>query len=114
LLSNGKYHVMVTNAGGGYSRWKNLAVTRWREDSTCDNWGMFCYIRDVASGDIWSTAYQPTRKGSEKYEAIFSEARAEFVAGTTTSKHIRRSRSHPRMTSSCVVLPSPIVPETAG
>ncbi len=78
LLSNGRYHVMVTNAGGGYSRWKNLAVTRWREDSTCDNWGMFCYIRDATSGDVWSTAYQPTRKGSEKYEAIFSEARAEF------------------------------------
>jgi len=33
------YHVMITNAGGGYSRWKDLAVTRWREDSTCDNWG---------------------------------------------------------------------------
>ena len=62
LLSNGRYHVMVTNAGGGSSRWKDLAVTRWREDSTCDNWGTFCYIRDVASGDFWSTAHQPTRK----------------------------------------------------
>src|SRR5687768_15680505 len=38
LLSNGRYHVMVTNAGGGYSRWKDLAVTRWREDPTCDHW----------------------------------------------------------------------------
>jgi cyclic beta-1,2-glucan synthetase len=26
LLSNGRYHVMVTNSGGGYSRWKDLAV----------------------------------------------------------------------------------------
>ena len=78
LLSNGRYHVMVTNAGGGYSRWKDIAVTRWREDSTCDNWGMFCYIRDLTSGDVWSTAYQPTHKGSETYEAIFPEARAEF------------------------------------
>ena len=40
LLSNGRYHVMITNAGGGYSRWKDIAVTRWREDSTCDNWGV--------------------------------------------------------------------------
>jgi cyclic beta-1,2-glucan synthetase len=78
LLSNGRYHVMITNAGGGYSRWKDMAVTRWREDSTCDNWGTFCYLRDVASGEFWSTAYQPTLKGSEKYEAIFSDARAEF------------------------------------
>jgi len=82
LLSNGRYHVMITNAGGGYSRWKDIAVTRWREDSTRDNWGTFCYLRDVASGEFWSTAYQPTLKRpsnqSNKYEAIFSEAKVEF------------------------------------
>ena len=78
LLSNGRYHVMVTNAGGGYSRWKDLLVTRWREDSTRDNWGTFCYIRDVASREFWSTAYQPTLKRSKHFEAIFSEGRAEF------------------------------------
>ena len=47
LLSNGRYHVMVTAAGGGYSRWSDLAVTRWREDATRDCWGTFCYLRDV-------------------------------------------------------------------
>ena len=78
LLSNGRYHVMITNAGGGYSRWKDLAVTRWREDSTRDNWGTFCYIRDVESGKFWSTAYQPTLQPPENYEVIFSEGRAEF------------------------------------
>ncbi len=78
LLSNGRYHVMVTNAGSGYSRWKDLAVTRWREDSTCDNWGTFCYLRDVASGEFWSTSYQPTLTRSENFEAIFSAGRAEF------------------------------------
>jgi cyclic beta-1,2-glucan synthetase len=78
LLSNGRYHVMITNAGGGYSRWKDLAVTRWREDSTCDNWGTFCYIRDVVNKEFWSTAYQPTLKPPENYEVIFSEGRAEF------------------------------------
>ena len=78
LLSNGRYHVMITNAGGGYSRFQDMAVTRWREDSTCDNWGTFCYIRDVISGEFWSTAYQPTLKRPERYEAIFSDARVEF------------------------------------
>ncbi|MBI5102415.1 MAG: cyclic beta 1-2 glucan synthetase [Nitrospirae bacterium] len=78
LLSNGRYHVVVTNAGGGYSQWKNISVTRWREDTTCDNWGTFCYLRDVASGRFWSTAYQPALKAADTYEAIFSDARAEF------------------------------------
>ncbi|OGV35788.1 MAG: cyclic beta 1-2 glucan synthetase, partial [Lentisphaerae bacterium GWF2_45_14] len=78
LLSNGRYHVMVTNSGGGYTRWKDLAVTRWREDSTCDNWGTFCYISDVSSKAFWSTSYQPTLKRAKHFEAIFSEGRAEF------------------------------------
>ncbi len=78
LLSNGRYHVMITNAGGGYSRWKEMAVTRWHEDSTCDKWGAFCYIRDLKSGFFWSTTHQPALTGASRYEAIFSEGRAEF------------------------------------
>ncbi|GAB3252120.1 GH36-type glycosyl hydrolase domain-containing protein [Chitinimonas naiadis] len=78
LLSNGRYHVMVSNSGGGYSRWKDLAVTRWREDGTCDNWGTFCYIRDITSGSYWSTSHQPTLVRPQQFEAIFSERRAEF------------------------------------
>jgi len=78
LLSNGRYHVMVTNAGGGYSRWKDLAVTRWHEDTTRDPWGLFCYLRDVASGVFWSTTHQPTLTPPDHFEAIFSEGRAEF------------------------------------
>ncbi len=82
LLSNGRYHVMVTQAGGGYSRWKDLAVTRWREDATRDNWGTFCYLRELSDeGEpvaAWSTAHQPTQNTADGYEAIFSEGRAEF------------------------------------
>jgi len=78
LLSNGRYHVMVTNAGGGYSRWKDLALTRWREDPTRDHWGSFCYLRDLAGGEFWSSAHQPSLRRGQDYEAIFSEARAEF------------------------------------
>jgi cellobiose phosphorylase len=78
LLSNGRYHVAVTSAGGGYSRWRDLAVTRWREDATCDSYGSFCYLRDADSGTLWSNAWQPTTKRSKTYEAIFTQARAEF------------------------------------
>jgi cyclic beta-1,2-glucan synthetase len=78
LLSNGRYHVAVTSAGGGYSRWHDLAVTRWREDATRDNYGAFVYIRDVEDGQFWSNAWQPTTTPTTGYEAIFTQARAEF------------------------------------
>jgi cyclic beta-1,2-glucan synthetase len=78
LLSNGRFNVMVTNAGGGYCRWKEFAITRWREDSTCDNWGSFLYLRDVDSGAFWSATHQPTLRRADSYEATFSEGRAEF------------------------------------
>ncbi|MCE3263396.1 MAG: NdvB [Pseudoduganella sp.] len=78
LLSNGRYHVMVSSAGGSYSRWNNLSVTRWREDCTRDNWGQFCYVQDVEDGSFWSTTYQPTLAEPQRLEVIFSEGRAEF------------------------------------
>jgi cyclic beta-1,2-glucan synthetase len=78
LLSNGRYHVMATHAGGSYSRWRNLAVTRWREDATADGWGTFIYLRDRDSGIYWSTAHQPTLRRADHYEAIFVQARAEY------------------------------------
>nr|MBA2562562.1 cyclic beta 1-2 glucan synthetase [Chitinophagaceae bacterium] len=78
LLSNGRYNVMLTNAGGGYSRWKNIALTRWREDCTCDNWGTFCFIRDLDNNTSWSAAFQPTLEEGDNYEAVFSQGRAEF------------------------------------
>ena len=78
LLSNGRYHVMVTNSGGGYSRWNDTMMTRWREDATRDCWGTFLYLRDAASGKFWSPAHQPTLEAKPGYEAIFSQGRAEF------------------------------------
>ncbi|HEV3340130.1 MAG TPA: glucoamylase family protein, partial [Pirellulales bacterium] len=78
LLSNGRYHVVITSAGGGYSRWRDLAVTRWREDPTRDCWGSFCYLRDLDSGALWSSAWQPTLAYTKRYQAIFTQARAEF------------------------------------
>ena len=78
LLSNGRYHVVVSSAGGGYSRWRDLAVTRWREDTTRDCWGTFIYLRDLTTGEFWSAAHQPCRHATKRCEAIFTQARAEF------------------------------------
>ena len=78
LLSNGTYSVMVTTAGSGYSMCGPLAVTRWREDVTCDNWGNFCYVRDVRGGAVWSAGHQPISAKPQNYEVAFSEDKADF------------------------------------
>jgi cyclic beta-1,2-glucan synthetase len=78
LLSNGNYSVMLTAAGSGYSRWRDIAVTRWREDSTCDPWGSYVFLRDVLDGQVWSAGYQPVGREPDAYDVAFFEDHAEF------------------------------------
>ena len=79
LLSNGRYAVMLTAAGSGYSRWRDIAVTRWREDLTRDCWGTYFYLRDEQTGNVWSAGYQPTAVEPDSYEAVFFEDHAEIT-----------------------------------
>lgn len=79
LLSNGRYAVMITAAGSGYSRWKDLAITRWREDVTRDDWGSYIFLRNMKSGTVWSAGFQPTGVEADRYRMTFSEDRAELV-----------------------------------
>jgi len=79
LLSNGRYAVMLTAAGSGYSRWGDMAITRWREDATCDDSGAYIFLRDVHSGAVWSAGYQPTGAEPDEYSILFNEERAEIV-----------------------------------
>jgi cyclic beta-1,2-glucan synthetase len=78
LLSNGTCSVTLTNSGGGYLRWLDLDVTRWRADSTCDVSGPVCYIRDLESGTIWSNTHQPVRSPERRYTWSFTPDKAEF------------------------------------
>ncbi|MGI8787174.1 MAG: GH36-type glycosyl hydrolase domain-containing protein [Pyrinomonadaceae bacterium] len=103
ILSNGKYSVMMTNSGAGYSMCGEMAVTRWREDATCDDCGAFIYLRDVTTNAVWSSGFQPTRTMPKKYEAAFSEdkiaisrselgikTRTEIIVSPEDNAEIRR------------------------
>ena len=79
VLSNGRYTVMITAAGSGFSRWNDLAVTRWREDTTRDCWGTFVFLRDADTGDVWSAGFQPSGTEVDHYEVVYSEDRAKIV-----------------------------------
>jgi len=78
LLSNGNFTAMLTTAGSGFSRCGNRAVTRWREDVVRDDWGQYFYLRDVRSGAIWSSGFQPTLREPQDYEVTFTESKADF------------------------------------
>lgn len=78
LLSNGAYSLMMTNSGGGYSRWKDFDITRWQADTTCDNWGSYCYIKDMESKAVWSTGYHPTHTKGKNYTVSFKADKVEL------------------------------------
>ncbi|MBA3889598.1 MAG: carbohydrate-binding protein, partial [Gemmatimonadaceae bacterium] len=69
LLGRLPYTVMVSHCGGGYSRFGERAVTRWRADGTRDNTGQFVYVRDMADGRVWSAGHQPVGAPADWYHA---------------------------------------------
>ena len=79
LLSNGRYGVMVTPTGAGYSQWGDIAITRWRADASRDALGSFIFARDVTSGALWSAGVQPVATAPGKHSAVFSEHQACLV-----------------------------------
>jgi cyclic beta-1,2-glucan synthetase len=79
FLSNGRYTVMLTAAGSGFSRWGDLALTRWREDTTRDCWGTFVFLRDAGTGDVWSAGFQPCGTEADRYEVVYSEDRVKIM-----------------------------------
>ncbi len=78
LLGGMSYRVMLTNAGGGYSRSGEIDVYRWRADGVRDATGQWIYLRDLTSGEIWSAAHQPARSVPSRYSANFTADRAVF------------------------------------
>jgi cyclic beta-1,2-glucan synthetase len=87
LLSNGRYATLLTAAGSGYSAWNGLAVTRWREDVTRDDYGSYVFIRDVMGGAVWSAGFQPCGVEPDGYSVTFTEdaGRIERRDGTLTT-----------------------------
>jgi cyclic beta-1,2-glucan synthetase len=103
LLGHTPYTVMVTNAGSGYSRFEDLAVSRWRADGTRDHTGQFCYVKDLTRGRSWSAAFQPLCTEPDWYRAFLAtdrvtlertdgeiETRVEIVVVPEDAAEVRR------------------------
>lgn len=78
LLSNGRYAVMLTASGGGYSRWRDIAVTRWREDATRDDCGAFIFLRDMQTGTVFSPTL-PAAGDRAEASVVFGEDHAQYI-----------------------------------
>ncbi|MDA8220807.1 MAG: glycosyl transferase family 36 [Desulfitobacterium hafniense] len=79
ILSNGRYVVMLTSSGSGFSRFGEIAVTRWRENPAKDPWGSFFYINDLTDHKIWSATYQPCHDRSASEEISFSLEKVTYT-----------------------------------
>ncbi len=103
FLGHAPFTVMVSHAGSGYSRYEELAVTRWRADGTRDNTGQFCYVKDIDRGRTWSAAHQPVCARAEWYRALLAtdgvtlhrldgdiDTRTEIVVVPEDSAEVRR------------------------
>lgn len=78
VLSNGRYSVLVTDDGSGYSRYEETAVTRWRSDNQQGRFGTFFYIKDVESNNIWSSSISPVMKAPSKYKVVYTQDKANY------------------------------------
>jgi cyclic beta-1,2-glucan synthetase len=78
FLSNGRYGLLLTSNGSGYSRWEDIDLTRWRADTTLENWGSWIYIKDRDTNALWSLGYQPTTVQPQNQNVLFEAHKAEF------------------------------------
>ncbi|KKO48342.1 glycosyl transferase [Arsukibacterium sp. MJ3] len=83
ILSNGSYSVMLSAAGGGYSHWQGVAITRWRADNSLDNCGSYILLRTLDSKTFWAASLQPLAasksEAMHRHSVTFSEDSAEFA-----------------------------------
>ena len=111
LLSNGSYHVAISSAGGGYSRWRDLAVTRWREDATRDCWGTFVYLRDPATGRFLVHRLSTHLAGDQRAMKPSSRSHGPSSAiAMRNSTSTRKSASRRKTTWNCGASPSATAP----
>jgi cyclic beta-1,2-glucan synthetase len=74
-MSNGRYHVLLSTAGGGQSRCRGLALNRWSADRVEDAQGQFIYLCDLDTGRFWSSGLQPVPRADATYDAAHEPAR---------------------------------------
>lgn len=67
-LSNGRYGLLVSQMGGGFSWLDNSQtsrLTRWEQDLAIDGYGRWVYLHDPSTGRTHSTTFAPVREPAD-------------------------------------------------
>ncbi|MFZ5969549.1 MAG: GH36-type glycosyl hydrolase domain-containing protein [Bacillota bacterium] len=79
MLSNGRYSVLLTDRGLGYSKLENLQVTRWREELITGKYGVFIFLKNLSDNKVWSATLDPVKTDPDAYKVVFSDDKVEFL-----------------------------------
>lgn len=79
ILSNGRYFLMMTDRGLGYSRREGVQLTRWRRDSLLGGYGFHVFLKCLQTNKVWSAAYEPLREEPDSYQVTFALDKITFT-----------------------------------
>ncbi len=78
FISNGNYSINISNTGAGGSKFNDINLTRFREDTVIEPWGQFIYLTDTVKKDRWSPTTEPTGLSLGKNKIEYFENKAHF------------------------------------
>ena len=83
VISNGKYGLVVSQNGGGFS-WDTHSefnrLNRWHQDLVQDNWGKYFYFKDNQTGDVWSPTWMPVKTELDSYKVVYGFGYSKFIS----------------------------------
>ena len=77
-LSNGNLHLVMTDSGSGYLAWRDIALTRWRQDAALDPFGIWFFVQDLDKDQTWSIGSEPIQNQPDEYRVFFAPYSVEI------------------------------------
>lgn len=79
VLGNGRMSSLITDTGGGGLGWQKNALTRWEADPTRTAQGIWLYLQDQDSGDLWSLGAAPIGGDATETRCVFHQHMVELL-----------------------------------
>ena len=96
VLSNKKYCLLMNDRGNSFSRYRTLQLNRYRKVTEQD-YGIFMFIKDLDTNNVWSNTYAPINVKPDKYEVVFASDRIKYYrtdGAISTNTEIVVTKNH--------------------